>query len=69
METVDLNCGHCNRYLGKAHGTTVAEIICSNSSCKAGNQFKIINGDISKDIRHKFLEPAKQPKKKEVEVS
>lgn len=69
MQTIELNCNHCGRYLGKAYGTTLAEIICSNSSCKAGNQFKIINGDTTADFHHKFLDPAKPPKKKEVEVS
>lgn len=66
---IDLTCDHCGRYIGKAQGTVIAEIICPNSSCKGGTQFKIINSDINADIRHKFTTPAKLPKKKEVEVS
>lgn len=66
---VDINCKHCKRYLGKAYGTVVAEILCSNTSCKAGNQIKIINADSEADIKHKFVTPAQEPKKKEVEVS
>lgn len=64
----ELNCAHCGRYLGKAYGTIVADIRCPNSSCKAGNQIKIINGN-NDDYRFKFSEPAQPPKKKEVEVS
>jgi phage FluMu protein Com len=66
---LELRCKHCDRYIGKAFGTVVAELACPNSSCKAGNQFKIVNGDIASDIRHKFLTLPKAPKKKEVEVS
>lgn len=66
---IELKCKNCGRFLGKAYGSIIAEIRCSNSSCKAGNQFKIINGDISHDIRHKFVSLPQAPKKKEVEVS
>lgn len=67
--TTELKCQYCDRYLGKAYGTIVAEIRCSNSSCKGGNQFKIINGDNVADIRFKFVDTPQPPKKKEVEVS
>ena len=65
----ELRCKHCDRYIGKAYGTIVAELVCPNTSCKAGNQFKIINGDTVGDLRHKFLTLPKPPKKKAVEVS
>lgn len=66
---IDLKCKHCDRYLGKAYGTIIADLRCSNASCRAGNQFKIINGDVAADIRFKFIDLPKPPKKKEVEVS
>jgi hypothetical protein len=66
---IDINCKVCGRDLGKAYGTVIAEIICRNTSCKAGNQIKIINADSEADIKHKFMTPARPPKKKEVEVS
>lgn len=65
----ELKCKDCGRHLGVANGTVVAELKCSNSSCKATTQFKIINGDIASDIRHKFAKPAQPPKQKVVEVS
>lgn len=65
----DLLCKYCERYLGKAYGTVVAELKCSNSSCRATNHFKIIQADTAKDITHKFTKPEQQPKKKDVEVS
>lgn len=65
----ELTCKDCNRHLGVANGTTIAELKCSNSSCKATTQFKIINGDIAKDIRYKFAGPPQPPKQKAVEVS
>lgn len=65
----ELKCKDCNRHLGTANGTVVAELKCSNSSCRATTQFKIINGDITKDIRYKFTTPAQPPKQKAVEVS
>lgn len=60
----ELKCYNCKRYLGTAYGTIIAEIPCGNSSCKAGNQIKIINGDNVADITHKFLTPPREPKTK-----
>lgn len=64
-----LDCKDCGRHLGEAYGTIIAELKCPNSACKATTQFKIINGDTVSDIRFKFIDPPKAPKKKEVEVS
>lgn len=65
----DLKCKSCKRHLGWAYGSIVAELICSNSSCKATNHFKIIRADITEDIKFKFTKPEKPPKSKAVEVS
>lgn len=66
----DITCKHCNRFLFVQAGTVVIEkMICPNSDCKATLNFKIINGDVTKDIRHKFVNPERPPKKKAVEVS
>lgn len=65
----ELKCKSCERHLGWSYGTTVAEIKCSNSSCRATNQFKFIQADMTKDITHKFATPEQPPKKKVVEVS
>lgn len=65
----ELKCKDCGRHLGKAMGTIIAELNCPNSACRATTQFKIINGDIVSDLRFKFVDPPKPPKKKEVEVS
>jgi hypothetical protein len=65
----ELKCKYCERYLGKSYGTIVAELKCSNSSCRATTHIKVINSDTVSDIRHKFLHPETEPKKKEVEVS
>lgn len=58
----ELNCKHCDRYLGKAIGSVVAEIKCSNTSCKATSQFKIVVNDLAHDIKAKFLTPEQPPK-------
>lgn len=65
----DLKCKSCDRHLGWAYGSIVAELICPNSACKATNHFKIIRGDTSEDIRFKFAKPERPPKAKQVEVS
>ena len=62
----DLNCSHCQRFLGKA-AVIIADILCP--SCKGSTQFKIMPVDQSKMLSFKFAEPARQPKKKDVEVS
>jgi len=59
-----LNCKHCGRYLGEFH-TVIGEILCSNSSCKATNQFKIIKMNEFDTMNFKFSEPERQPKGKE----
>jgi phage FluMu protein Com len=61
----ELTCKHCNRYLGKAFGSIVAELKCANSSCRGTTQFKIVQSDTLKDITHKFITPETPPKAKE----
>jgi phage FluMu protein Com len=56
-----LFCKHCERYLGEAE-SIIGELICSNSKCKATNQFKILNNNQDKLLHHKFLTPERQPK-------
>lgn len=65
----ELKCRACERHLGKAYGSIVAELKCSNSSCRATTQFKIVRGDVSKDISYRFTTKEVEPKKKEPEVS
>lgn len=65
---IELKCKDCDRYLGEAE-TIVADLLCPNSSCKASTQFKILTADQTKMLSYKFAKPARQPKKKEVEVS
>lgn len=65
---MDVKCKHCERFLFKQMGTVVIEgLPCPG--CKAKLNFKIITGDTIRDIRHKFLNPETEPKKKQVEVS
>lgn len=64
----ELTCKDCGRYLGEAE-VIVADLLCSNGSCKASTQFKILNADQIKLIKYKFAKPEREPKKKEVEVS
>lgn len=61
---MELKCQYCERYLGKAHGTIIATLKCSNTSCKAENQFKIVEADISKSLTFKFTEEPAKPKEK-----
>jgi len=56
-----LNCKYCSRHLGEAE-VIIAELICSNSSCKATNQYTHLTNDLSKMYTHKFTKPEKQPK-------
>lgn len=66
----DISCKFCGRYLFKQAGTVVIEgLICPNSECKAKLNFKIIQADQVKDLTHKFVNPEREPKKKQVEVS
>lgn len=62
----ELTCKHCKRHLGWSYGTIIAEIKCSNSACRATNQFKFIQADNVADIRYKFLKPEQPPKQKDV---
>ena len=60
---IELRCRHCSRYIGQVE-TLVGEVICGNSSCKAGNQFKVINPDMNKMMSFKFASAPKPPKEK-----
>lgn len=61
----ELKCMHCDRFLGKGYGTVVAELKCSNSACRGTTQFKRLQGDTLRDIRHKFATEPEAPKQKE----
>lgn len=61
---MELKCEHCQRYLGKSHGTIIATLKCSNSACKGETQFKHVDSDILKAITFKFTDKAAQPKEK-----
>ena len=65
---IDLNCSHCGRFLGRAK-SIVGELICSNSSCKAGNQFKILTADEAALISFKFADAPRPPKSKQAAPS
>lgn len=65
---IELKCKHCDRFLGEVE-TLVGEIRCSNTSCKAGNQFKIIKADETTLYDYKFATPPRPPKVKQVESS
>ena len=58
---IDLTCKHCKRHLGEVE-SIVGEIRCSNSACKAGNQFKILTTDEAALISYKFAKPETPPK-------
>ena len=62
---MDLKCKHCQRYIGKSHGTIIATLKCPNSSCKGETQFKIVEADVSKAFNFKFLEQPIAPKNRE----
>jgi len=57
----EIRCGNCNRFMGEAHGTVVADMKCPNSSCKCMNHVKIISADPDHDRRFKFVEVDKKP--------
>lgn len=64
----NINCKHCGRFLFERAGSVVIEkVTCPN--CKAKSNYKIIEADQSKDLRHKFVNPEVAPKKKIAEVS
>jgi phage FluMu protein Com len=64
---MDIKCKFCGRFLFKQMGTVVIEgLKCPNNDCKAKLNFKIINADIEKDIRHKFINDEQPPKAKEI---
>lgn len=58
---IELKCKHCSRHLGEVEAI-VGEIRCSNSSCKAGNQFKILKSDETSLLTYKFAKPETPPK-------
>lgn len=60
---IELKCKHCDRYIGKVE-SIVGEINCPNTSCKAGNQFKVLTGDSAKLFRYTFDSEPKPPKEK-----
>lgn len=62
MEAKRIECDHCGRYIGTAHGTTIAELVCPNSRCKAEKQVKIVTADTSKAMAFKFATAPKPPK-------
>ena len=60
-----IHCRFCDRYLFTQAGSVVIEdMVCSNSSCKAHLNFKLVVSDQTQDLRHKFVNKEKQPKKK-----
>ena len=59
----DIRCENCKRYLGVAHGTVVATILCPNSKCKTENQVKRVTTDRLYDLRYKFAKVEPKPKK------
>ena len=59
-----LHCKHCQRYLADVD-SFVGEILCSNSNCKATNQFKIVSNNELESLKYKFTNPEKPPKNKE----
>lgn len=61
---VKITCKNCDRFLGEIE-MLVGEILCGNSACKAGNQYKILTSDTDKMLRFKFINPPK-PAKKEI---
>ncbi len=58
---IELRCKHCDRYLGEAE-MLVGEIICSNTSCKGGNQYKIITNESL--VAYTFTTEERKPKNK-----
>lgn len=62
-----LECRHCGRYIGEAE-TIVAEIKCPNSSCRAGNQFKILSNAVLVDFKFDH-EPDPPKNKKKVDTA
>lgn len=61
---ITLECKSCKRYLGEVE-MFVGEIICSNTSCKAGNQIKIISNSPDQYIAYTF-KTAPKPSKKDL---
>ena len=43
----EIRCPECDRFMGEAHGTVVADIKCNNSSCKNLGFIKIVTADSS----------------------
>lgn len=62
-----LNCKNCDRFLGEVE-MLVGEILCGNSACKAGNQYKIITSDTDKMLRFKFTNDPKPAKSIQKEI-
>lgn len=58
-----LTCLNCKSYLGTAHGSIVATLLCAKSGCKMENQIKIVNTDVVADLKYKFTKPQTLPKK------
>lgn len=59
---IKLECHHCGRYLGEVE-TLVGEILCGRSTCRGGNQFKIVTKNVGKMVSYTFANAEKPPKK------
>lgn len=64
---IELRCKHCNRFMGEAE-CIVGEIICPNTSCKAGNQFKVLTSDEEALVRFKFASAPRPAKTEKAEA-
>lgn len=62
---IKLTCSNCGRFLGEVE-VIVGEVLCGNSACKGGTQFKIIPNDSTSLLRYKFAQPAREPRSKAV---
>lgn len=60
---IKIECSNCKRYFGEVE-VIVGELLCGNSSCRAGTQYKHIEADMNQLLRYKFAAPAREPKKK-----
>ena len=57
---IEIRCKECNKPLGQVE-SLVGEIYCSNTSCKAGSQYKILTNDTL--VAYEFAQPPRPPKK------
>lgn len=59
---IQLKCKTCGRHYGEVE-MIVGELICPNTSCKAGNQYKILSNAPDDYISYKFMSSPKPSKK------